>query len=221
MRYCRQGFSLIEVLVSVVLLALISYGMVSIYLSISHGRQIRQSLLDIQQRGEMVLSTLSRYVRQAGDMSCVPQHQRQALLHKSIVGYDAASLPLHYGIKPLVGSDIIVVGECQPLHRVKQYQQYAFYIANTGRTDSHGVSVAALYKKRLGGQAVEVVSGIDRLEFSYGLMTAERGDISQYVGSSSVVDWSRVKTVQVAVDLASGELSKVWHSYITLQNRIR
>ncbi len=230
MRHRWQGFSLIEVLVSVVLLILISYGLTKIYLNIWDGRQVHVAVLDIQQRGQIVLQTLNRYIRQAGNVSCVPLSRRQSLTENSLIGYADAAIPVDFGVRAISGSDLLLVGECQTINGAEQYGNYAFYVSDTGRKSQQGEPVLALYKKRLGGRSIEVASGVTKLDFAYGVAAPDRGDIGQYVKTDGVSNWPQVKTVQVAVSLASYNPilkakgrryhDRVWHSYITLQNRL-
>lgn len=229
MRRSSRAFTFIEVMVSVVLLALIGYGMVKIYVSIIDGRKVLSTMADIQSRGQVVLVTLSHYIRQAGDASCVKQ-QAADLKAKSLRGYSARNVPLNYGIQPLLTSDVIVVGECASIHGHRQYQYFAFYVGDTGRRSAIDQPIPALYKKRLGGRAVELVSGVDALRFAYGLASANDTDINQYVDQSRVKNWADVKSVQVSMNLESTDpemqsiqgsrFYKVWHSYITVANRV-
>ena len=229
MRTNQRGFNLVEVLVSVVLLALIGYGMVKIYFSIVDGRRVRSAMGDIQMRGQLVLSTLNRYIRQAGDASCL-QNVDPDLHSKSVIGYNALTVPKSFGFKPLQQTDVIVVGECAPVDGQLQYGYYAFYVAKTNRVSALGQPIPAFYKKRLGGKRVEIVTGVDGLRFGYGIQKSSSSDIDQYTDAFGVKDWAQVKSIQIALSLESTDPAmqsiqgsrfyRVWHSYVTLQNRL-
>lgn len=229
MRRYQRGFNLVEVLVSVVLLALVGYGMVKIYFSIVEGRQVRSAMGDIQMRGQLALSTLNRYIRQAGDAGCL-QNIGPDVLANSLKGYSAETVPSSYGIKALDQTDVIVVGECLPVDGQVKYSYYAFYVAKTDRVSAIGQPIPAFFKKRLGGRAVEIVADVDGLRFGYGVLASNSRDIGQYTDAFGVKDWGKVKSVQVALSLESTDPAmqaiqgsrfyRIWHSYVTLQNRL-
>lgn len=230
MKRSSSGFTFIELMVSVVLLALIGYGMVKIYISIIDGRKVLSTMADIQGRGQVVLVTLSHYIREAGDVSCIANPEPE-LQEQSLQGYSAINVPASYGIRALPTSDVIVVGECVMIKGKRQYARFAFYVGDTGRRSAIDQPIPALYKKRLPGRAVEIVSGVDTLRFSYGLSKADSNDINKYVDESRVTNWADVKSVQVSLNLESTDpemqsiqgsrFYKVWHSYISVHSRIK
>ncbi|MDF1654600.1 MAG: PilW family protein [Coxiellaceae bacterium] len=225
-----KAFSFIEMIISIALLGFILFGMVKIYLSITHSRHIQSAVTNMQHTGHLALGILDKYIRAAGDTSCLPAG-KTITPEQALIGYHGQSLPAGWKIKPLLDTDVIVVGECTSIKGVKKFRRFAFYVAYTGRKVGMGEPVSALYKKPIDSKAVEVVPGLNGLRFSYGESEPTAKDVNQYVGAPAVRDWSTVKSVQVGLNLVTydpelqrvtgSRLYKTWHSYIALQNRIK
>ncbi len=225
-----KAFNFIEMIISIALLALIVFGMVKIYVSITHGRRIQAVAENMQQKGHLILTTLDRYIRQAGDISCLPAG-KNITAEQALMGYRWRDVPANWHIKPLVNTDVIIAGECTSVKGVKKFRRFAFYLADTGRKTNFGESISALYKKAIDSKPVEITTGLDGLRFSYGVSEPTAKDINQYVGAPIIRDWSKVKSVQVTISLETydpelqtvtgSRLYKDWHSYIALQNRIK
>ncbi len=229
-RYQQRAFNFIELIISIALFGLIIFGMVKIYLSITHGRLMQQSVQQIQQQGHIALSTLDKYIRQAGDISCLPADQKIEP-EQGLFGFHGGFVPKKLHIKPLQETDVIVVGECTSAKGVRRFRRFAFYVAHTNRKTGLGQPITALYKKPLDGNPVEITTGVDGLRFAYGVSAPDKKDINQYVGAPNVRDWSKVKSVQITLSLEStrpelqrvttSRIYKVWHSYIAIQNRLK
>ncbi|MDF1797449.1 MAG: hypothetical protein P1U63_13015 [Coxiellaceae bacterium] len=228
--FSTKAFNLIEVIISIALLSFIVFGMVKIYLSITKNRNIQSTIESMQQKGHLVLTMLDRYIRAAGDTSCLPA-EKKISAEQALIGYHSRSVPAKWQVKTLMDTDMIVVGECTSVKGVKKFRRFAFYLADTNRKTGLGEPITALYKKAMGSKAVEITTGLDGLRFSYGQSEPTAKDVNQYVGAPVIRDWSKVKSVQITVSLETynpelqtvtgSRLYKIWHSYVALQNRIK
>jgi type IV pilus assembly protein PilW len=91
---------------------------------------------------------------------------------------------------------------------VMAYYSNTFYVADTGRDNSYGNPVLALYQRDANGQKSELVEGVANLQILYGEELAN-GTIRYVPASTASLDMSNVKSIRfgVLVQSANGALN--------------
>lgn len=84
-----------------------------------------------------------------------------------------------------------------------------YYIGDTGRVNSHGSKVEALYVTDLNGRTLELVEGAEQMKVEYGFLHENN---LQYVSAERVVDWHAIVKVKVSLLLTSLEEVLVFSS---------
>jgi type II secretory pathway pseudopilin PulG len=225
MRLIRKAkaFTLVEIIVVLVLAAVVVAGMIKLYVSVNAGNQLQNAIATISQQGRFVISRINTSVKQAGDKRCLSPSAPK-LLAPAVAGFSAKNTPSAWRIKPVKDSDVLLVASCINYKNKKQYLQTAYYVKQSRRKNTSGMPINALYEKIKGARSVELAEGVDALHFSYGVGTADKMNIKNYVDEGKVKHWSDVRVVRMSVTLDSIEpilqhdhyrvLSKVWHAYI-------
>ncbi len=77
-----------------------------------------------------------------------------------------------------------------------------FYVGNTGRMNSNGYPIEALYSTDLNNRTLELIEGVEYLQVFYGI---KNGNTIKYYPADNVVDWHQVVRVKVALLLNSIE----------------
>jgi type IV pilus assembly protein PilW len=111
---------------------------------------------------------------------------------------------------------------------ISKLAAYAWYIGYNGRGGR------SLYRLKLqnnsgaaGGTAEEVAEGVTDLQIRYLTRDAAGNLATDYVGASSVTDWTKVVAVRLEFTLQSlenvatggGALQRTWNTVVTLRNR--
>lgn len=132
--------------------------------------------------------------------------------------------------------------------RVVGFSSKIFYVADTGRTDSAGQPVRALYVRDVStvpAQTMEVVEGVESMRTRYGVATASSVGVQSYLTPAEVEAanrWGDVRTVKVdllmvsdgrapgaqdqAIEfdgvavVADGRMRQVFSTVVALRNRI-
>ena len=132
--------------------------------------------------------------------------------------------------------------------RVVGFSSKIFYVADTGRTDSAGQPVRALYVRDVStvpAQTMEVVEGVESMRTRYGVATASSVGVQSYLTPAEVEAanrWGDVRTVKVdllmvsdgrapgaqdqaiefdgGVVVADGRMRQVFSTVVALRNRI-
>jgi type IV pilus assembly protein PilW len=81
---------------------------------------------------------------------------------------------------------------------VMEYNSNTFYVADTGRDNSSGNPVHALYQRDAGGLTSELVEGVSNLQILYGEELAD-GNVRFVPASTATLDMSNVKSIRFGV----------------------
>ncbi len=128
--------------------------------------------------------------------------------------------------------------------QVMRFLYFAYYIKNTGRTNSNGEPIYSLYRLNINGNEEEIAEGVERMEVSYAVDTD--GDLSadSYQTAAEINTsnrWNSVIAVNINLLLATTEnvstkiqpyrfngtnitpsdrkLRREWNVFVTLRNR--
>lgn len=206
-----KGFSLIELLVSLLLSSIIILGGFTLYRAIHRSTLVTTALTQIQENGRFVSHLLNYSIRLAGANRC---ESNSSLVNQAeaMAGYSAGNSPSWLKTKVVKGSDVLVIGRCRRINGKTNFVKTAYFISPTRRHRSDGSSILALYQKRQGGQREEVAEGVSGLKLLYGVINRKN---IMYLNAEQVKDWSQVKSVQYQVLLSSNNLlgKSHWHSY--------
>jgi type IV pilus assembly protein PilW len=127
---------------------------------------------------------------------------------------------------------------------IMKYTFSAFYIKDTGRTNSNGQAIRALYYQDLSGNEIEIAEGIDDIQITYGVDNDGDNNADVYQTASAVEaanNWDNVISVNTNILVSSVEqvspqiqpyrfngatvtptdrqLRREWNNFITLRNR--
>ncbi len=242
-RVSNKGFNLIELLFAMVISTILVLGLITIYLSIKMNYNLQQALASLQDSARFAINTLNQRIRLAGFLGCAddknPVDTKQAL-----IGYDSQHLPGSLVTQVVSGTDALVVTSCVSnfyIAKNAEITSMAYYIGDTGRKNSQGQSILALYQKPAGSDREELVSGVEQMQIQYGL--APEGNDVAYYTAEQIIDWQLVRSVKIDLLLNSIEpiltqpqtyyfhgktiisndrlLHKVWSTYVALRERIQ
>jgi type IV pilus assembly protein PilW len=105
-----------------------------------------------------------------------------------------------------VGTDANTVATLSKFYpasaQVRRFNSNFYYVAETGREDTAGNPVRALYRLPFGGEPVELVQGVESLQLLYGELLPTNLIRYSDVEDHSV-DWARVVSVRISL-LVSG-----------------
>lgn len=232
----QSGFSLIEVMLSTALGLFLIGGFIQIYLTVEKTFNLQQAITQIQENGRFAVHFLRERILMAGyeDCGASPSFVNADL---AIQGY-RNTLPGFLQSKALTNTDSVVIGRCEVDGGVMQFKQVAFFIGATNRKNKLGKTIYALYEMPVGDDKRELVSGISHMKINYGVATLDGADVLQYLSADNVVDWKKIKAVDIALLLDSETpvlskpasylfagknfspdrfLHRQWHTYIALR----
>ena len=87
---------------------------------------------------------------------------------------------------------------------IRRFMESAYYVGDTGRTNSAGSAVRALYRVGIGGQE-ELVEGIEQIRVLYGETDASNGSVQYRPADSAGLSMADVTRVQIALLVSSTE----------------
>ena len=67
---CQQGFSLVELMISITLGLLLLLGVIQIFDSTRQANRVNDAVGQLQENGRIALELLSRDIREAGNVGC-------------------------------------------------------------------------------------------------------------------------------------------------------
>jgi len=83
---------------------------------------------------------------------------------------------------------------------VAKVYEYAYFVGGTGRSNTAGEAILALYRRNLDtGDDEELVEGISDLQASYGIDQDGNRRADRYVDAQAVSNWSQVVSVDISV----------------------
>ena len=93
--------------------------------------------------------------------------------------------------------------------RVMRFEAHAYYVANTGRFDSAGKPIPALFVLDLsqpGGVSMELVEGVENMQLLFG-QQLDTGSIRYVSANATNLDFASVVSVQIGLLINSVELA--------------
>lgn len=128
--------------------------------------------------------------------------------------------------------------------QVMRFLYYAFYVKDTGRTNSNGQPVFALVRLNVDGTEEEIAEGVERMRISYGVDTDADNAVDSYQTATQVnaaSNWNNVISIQINLLFATVEnvsdkaqpylfngttttptdrkLRRQWDTFVTIRNR--
>lgn len=218
MRSNQLGMSLVELLLAQALGLFLIFGLITVYLTVQKTFRLQQSIVSTQENGRFAAHFLNESIRMAGFAHCAPA-DTWVDQDAAIRGY-GGNVPDFLRDIVKKDTDSLEVGECAIRDQTEQFERFAFFIGPTGRTDPSGKDINALYVKyRKEGNKRELVSGIDDMKIRYGVVNdANDRDIANYLTAEKVVDWNKVRAVEIALSLSADRfLHRQWYVYVALR----
>lgn len=158
----QRAFTILELLVTLVLTALVILGAMRVYHSVTRTLRIEQAYTQMQEAGRFTYNLLRREVKQAGDASCVAP--KNPLQSNAVQIYAVAQAPSWLKNQAKKMSEILVLASCQQYKGKLQFVQTAYYVGDTKRKNVFGNKVYALYSKIKGSRRVEQMPGVSNLQ---------------------------------------------------------
>ncbi len=165
------GFSLLELMVSLFLAAILMLGLASLYLSIAKEYRLTQSLARQQEQGRFIVNYLRHQIRMAGYYGCAVGKE---FSHYHAVGGETG-----------FNNDVLILQKCM------HYQG-----GEKVRTVRFDVRHKTLYQSVGEGRRDALIDSVESFKIRYGVSN-NAGAIDGYVSADEVVNWSLVKSVLV------------------------
>lgn len=128
--------------------------------------------------------------------------------------------------------------------QLMRFESFSFYVGDTGRINSNGQAILALFQLDTAGISTELVEGVQNLQATYGVDTTGDNSADTYMDANAVTTagtWPQVKSVRLSllfntieevnpqvqnyvfqgqtVTPANQMLYRQWDTFITLRNR--
>lgn len=262
-----QGLTLIELLISLVLGALLFIMMMNVFLIAKKMLLTQQGLTRIQTNARTIDYLLGRAIRNSGSFSCQRLPVGMASLYGIVdnqplkgIAYEdipkelsATSRVLKRSVsdsdmlwiqgchKPLAAmheivqqkpGTIVILSDCQKMtafavtpNMTIHTHGYAstatfcvlsstvYYVAQSQRKNAQGNAILALYSTDFNGRTIELVEGVEKLQFTYGQLVQGK---MEYHPAHAVQNWQQVISVRLQALLNSVEaqepiLQKWWY----------
>ncbi len=203
MQSTQSGMSLVEVMLASALGLFLMFGFIQIYLSVQKTFNLQQTIISIQESGRFAVHFLETKIRMAGYAYCDSKNNfvnADLAMH----GYNKALPDFLKNNTVKKNTDVIVVGECVTRDKKTKFEQLALFVSPTSRKNKLGKTIYALYEKNTTSNKRELVSGVEEMKISYGVVD-ETGDkdIFDYVAADKVQDWKKVRAVNIALLIGS------------------
>lgn len=239
MRSTQTGSSLVEVMLASALGLFLTFGFIQVYLSVQKTYHLQQAIIQAQENGRFAMHFLYAAVRTAGYANCDPENSF-VKTDKAIMGY-RQNMPAFLKNKNVKkNTDILQIGACILQNNKTTFEQSFFFIGATERKNALGNTIYALYTAPSNNTRSELVSGIENMHITYGVVQEKTDpDIARYVTADAVEDWEKVRAVKIALLLSSDFpvltqpesymfaetafpadrfLHRSWYGYIALRN---
>lgn len=196
----QQAYSLLEILLSCALSALILSGLIEYYLAVQKNFLLQEASMSLADTGRFASNFLIQNIRLAGYAGC--EEGIWVNQDLAIRGYEQ-TLPSYLQGKVISGTDSIEIGHCRTDSGKEQFMQDAYIISDTGRQNSLGGKVLALYLVPSTGNKQELVPDITQMKIQYGVASRDGQNIAEYLPAPQVKDWKQVRTVKIFLSLSS------------------
>jgi type IV pilus assembly protein PilW len=217
------GYSLLEFLLANVLAVIVIAGVFISYLSITNISHFQQNREDMQSSIRFATQILSERIRLAGFIGCA-QAEQPVLQDQAIQGYDSDHAPSEFNEKPVSGTDAVVINSCVSntyIFKNSALTKMMYYIGDTNRKNSAGQKIYALFQKPLNNERLELVTGVDNMQLTYGVLASDT--TIAYYTAAQILDWQKVVSVNMNLLFHSEEpvlrVSQPWNIYVTLRER--
>lgn len=198
----QRGFSLIELIITVVLGATLSTGLIQLLISSNQLSRTQESLARLQENGRFAMNFLTHDIRMAGFKGEIIN---SALT--TIQGFEAGAgswTPAIAIAGAIGGSDIITVGSFYN-GEANPYVNRTFYIATRA-----GADVPSLFRRDNGGGASELIEGVANMQVLYGEdidydPTSPDTEANYYLPANQIVSMNNVVSVRVSLLLTTLE----------------
>jgi prepilin-type N-terminal cleavage/methylation domain-containing protein len=195
----QSGVTLIELMIASTLALVLLAGLSVLYVNLKQNYSVQQVYARIQESARFTSSLLQQRIHLAGLAIC--DSSSNAVVNPAITGYDSDHLPVSLQGQVKNDTDVLVITSCtnnlSTAISDSTLTQMAYFIGDTDRLNSQGEKIYALFQKPLGGNREELISGISEMRIEYGLMDSKGENISVYVASQSITDWSKVLAVHI------------------------
>lgn len=81
--------------------------------------------------------------------------------------------------------------------RVMPMQDLTFSVEDTGRSDESGNAIQSLFETPAGGSRIEIMTGVEDMQITYGEDTSKNGEADSYLPAATVASWANVVSVRV------------------------
>ncbi|MGE3318750.1 MAG: PilW family protein [Candidatus Berkiella sp.] len=240
-----QGMTLVELLVSLVLSAVLVIMMCNAFLLIKKNVLTGQALARVALNARTMDYLLGKALRNSGGFDCfsllsgVPltadqdiSLQDYGLINsRGIKGVTIEELPKHAGKRVgkravqnsdllwlqwgapyerhMTSGPIFVRADCQKAHltkiptgRCSLLVSHLYYVGKTKRLNAKGKPIYALYSTDFNGRTLELVEGVEQLDFSYGYFLDGR---LVYNKAQQIQNWGEIVSVRLSALLNSVE----------------
>jgi len=99
---------------------------------------------------------------------------------------------------------------------IMSVQQVSYAIQDTGRVDNAGNAIMSLFKTPRGGTAIEIITGVEDMQLTYGLDTGSNGtaDIYDTADNITAAQWGNVVSVRIALLISTAaDVGREKHPY--------
>lgn len=196
-----SGFSLIELMISLVIAIIAMAVLLKIYHSNSQTARFHNAVLVVQENGRFAADIIGRSARMAGYDDPLTTTVVSTPLIEGSINHGGAQIS-QTGLKP-DSHTISIRYEGGTGIRDCQGQAVAAddWVTNMYAVSTENNLVCATYTNNsaLVSNATAVAEGVEDMRVLYGLDIDDTGDVNRYVRSTGVHDWSLVVSLRIAL----------------------
>lgn len=199
-RNCR-GFSLVELMISLVVGFIAMAVLLGIYLSNTSTARFHSAVLKVQENGRFAIDVIGRTARMAGYDDPMTTTEVPAPLIEGSNNAGGAQIS-QTGLKPdahtlsIRYEGGIDIRDCQGQSVAADDWVTNMYAIST---DDNLVCATLTNNSGLVSDAITLAEGVEDMRVIYGLDIDATGDINRYVRAQAVSDWSQVRSLRVAL----------------------
>lgn len=226
----QRGFSLVELLISMVIGLLVLAGVVQIMVSNGAAFRTQEAIAQVQETGRYLSYVVNPYVRNAGYVPDALNALEPDLLFPAgltaISGSEASAPAVPSGISSVDGTDTLTVryfGQVDPVTGAidnamnncmsqqvdaTQIAESTFYIS-VGDDGVNNLSCRGRVLNAVGtatsNSTQPLLAGVQDLQILYGIDTGVDRQVDQFVTADAVADWTTVCAVRLQFVIDSTE----------------
>jgi len=200
----QNAYSMIELLIATALGVFILAGVIESYIAFKRIYQLQNALTQIQENARFAMYYLNKQIKSVEADSC-----------SSIHGYEFPALPPYLNKMVKADTSVLEVRQCG----VSESKITDYFVGDTGRKDSNGNKVYALYEKIKDHNKLELVDHVNTINIHYGIENSAGDAITEMLSGDKVQDWALVKSVDLSLSFSSATgLTKQWQIYSALNS---